>query len=124
MTGRHFLQKLGEICRRSDSEFWVNNYERRIEDLLESNKDVTVCCSDCRYPNEVDMFLRLGCKSDVTVEFIWCCYESDKFNKSENDKHSSEKFNQFLLTKGLEHKQIIDWHKMIDYLLEYKKREN
>lgn len=114
-SGRHFLQLLGQIMRENNSNYWASAWFKYIF----SNNLQKVVCTDCRYPNEIKMaleFKNLG----YNVKFIYCSYESDKFKEGLKEQHESERFAQFLVSKKLEHRQIINHEQILDYLKEYE----
>lgn len=114
-SGRHLLQQLGQIMREYDSNYWASAWFKYIF----SHNLEKVVCTDCRYPNEIRMaleFLNLG----YDVKFIYCCYESEKFKQGLKEKHQSEKFAQFLITKNLKHCEVITSDKILELLKEYE----
>lgn len=52
--GRSLLQKLGDIGRAYDENYWVFNLVERIEAFLSTNDFVII--PDCRYPNEINIW--------------------------------------------------------------------
>ena len=115
VVGRIFLQNLGSELRKRNENYWCEQWSQSISNETQEK----MVCSDCRFPNEVWVSMRLP--EDINVEFIWCCYESQKFLTNRNDKHETEKFAKFLSTRGLQHGEVIIRPKMVEYLLEYKK---
>lgn len=98
VTGRKFLQNIGTSLRNRDEDFWVNVWKNKV---AKSNKNI--CCSDCRFPNEVLSILSL---SDMyNVEFIFTNYKSERY--SPDDDHISERYAQILLSYGYNDGDII-----------------
>lgn len=88
LTGRDLLQKIGtELFRNYDKEFWVNEFDKRINSL-----DGNIACCDCRFENELRYALTLINKFDV--HFIFCNYPSDRYSLS---NHASEIMAQKML---------------------------
>lgn len=107
-TGRQFLQNLGSTMRERDPDYWVKCwFDKALKALSEGNK---VCCSDCRFLNEVNQGMRLG------SDFIFCNYKSSRYD-AENT-HESEHFAQKLLLEGLKDLQEIDKDYLVGLLNE------
>ena len=55
-----------------------------------------VVITDCRYDNEVSKLLKYAEKASANIDFIWCCYPSDKYKQGLKEKHESEALAQFI----------------------------
>lgn len=96
LTGRQFLQNLGQGCKDLFGEdFWVKKWEKKVlengrfEMKSETGKYITT--DDIRFPIEVKSAHRLG------ATFIWCDYQKGSYSIEE---HSSEALANRILASG------------------------
>lgn len=95
LTGREFLQNLGEYRRSQNINYWAKLWQGKVGDALMWG--TSVVCSDLRHANELKIALELCVKYGIDLDdsFVFCNYESDKYNNT--DTHISERLAQKLL---------------------------
>lgn len=64
LTPRKVLQMVGtDLFRKHfNNEIWVHIVEKKIIELLKKNSSEKIIVSDCRFPNEINMLKKFGCK--------------------------------------------------------------
>lgn len=106
INGRIFLQNIGSTMRKKDINYWVKCWIDKAS--LEVNKGNKVCCSDCRFLNEIRYALRLG------SNFIFCNYKSSRYD--DKNTHESEHLAQRFLKEGFKDLQEIEKSYLMEIL--------
>ena len=97
INGRKLLQNIGTTMRLIDPDFFIKEWSKEVEKRL--NQGFNICCSDLRFPNELQAARLLGAK------IIFCNYHSNKY---ENDnRHESEKLAQQFIALGYKDLDVI-----------------
>ena len=102
LNGRLLLQRIGATMRELDPDFWVKQWKKSVDRALAMGYN-KICCSDCRYDNEVKMIKSYNWQAKTTVEF--CDYHSDRYNAEST--HESEAMAIRLLKEGYKDGDLI-----------------
>ena len=99
ITGRSVLQNIGETFKDLfGRDYWAKTWYkaviRRYMYIPWEELNQNIVCDDVRFPEEVNEALRM--KEDGNeVDFIFCDYNSDRYNPS--NVHISERYAQAIL---------------------------
>jgi hypothetical protein len=106
-TGRELLERFGtEVIRDLDPDFWVSTVEQKILKAHKEGKVETICITDARFVNEIEMLMLLNGYRGISVDFIFTNYKSYRYDP--NRTHSCEKLAQLFLKKGYQHMQSLN----------------
>ncbi len=92
ITGREFLQWLGNKRRQEDKDYWCRKWEDEVLNTMSP-----IVCSDLRYPNELKI------ASEFNLEIYFTNYKSNRYES--DNPHQSERLAQRLLNDGFKHMQ-------------------
>jgi hypothetical protein len=111
ITGRIFLQHLGETRRKENPNYWVDKWKIKVDEILTGGGKVT--CSDARYCNEISA-------SSTCVKpciLVFCNFVSKRYDAS--NTHISEEMAQFLLSLDLKDLQILNYNILVKLFNRY-----